>query len=80
MPPGNVYIAPRPTDCDFLRAPIGTKGCRYEREVFGNLSSEVAYDAQIGLVINRKTGEQSKLDPHADMQSVTVLWTRKTDK
>jgi hypothetical protein len=29
----NVMAVGRPSDCDFLRAPIGYKGCHYERTV-----------------------------------------------
>src|SRR5262249_40881632 len=28
-----ITIEKRPTDCDFFRAPLGDKGCRYERQV-----------------------------------------------
>jgi hypothetical protein len=28
-----VHIGPEPRDCDFFYAPIGDKGCHYEREV-----------------------------------------------
>lgn len=30
-----VHIDPKPTDCDFWHAPVGFKGCHYEREVVG---------------------------------------------
>jgi hypothetical protein len=29
----NVMVVSRPSDCNFLRAPIGDKGCHYERTV-----------------------------------------------
>ena len=28
-----ITVAKKPTDCDFLHAPLGNKGCRYERQV-----------------------------------------------
>ena len=28
-----IHIAPKPGDCDFLHAPIGLKGCHYEKSV-----------------------------------------------
>ena len=28
-----VFVEPRPSDCDFSRAPIGDKGCHYEKVV-----------------------------------------------
>jgi hypothetical protein len=32
--PNDVHIAePQPSDCDFLHAPLGSKGCHYERRV-----------------------------------------------
>ena len=30
VPTDKVYIDPKPTDCDFWRAPLGYKGCHYE--------------------------------------------------
>lgn len=29
----HVYIASKPTDCDWTRAPLGDKGCRYEKTI-----------------------------------------------
>jgi len=28
-----IHVAPKPGDCDFLHAPIGLKGCHYEKSV-----------------------------------------------
>jgi hypothetical protein len=33
VPTDKVYIDPEPTDCDFLHAPMGFKGCHYEKQV-----------------------------------------------
>jgi hypothetical protein len=30
---GDVHTDTRPTDCDFLRAPLGAKGCNYKAQV-----------------------------------------------
>jgi hypothetical protein len=80
VPPSAVNIAPRPTDCDFWRAPVGTKACHYERKVYGQLIGGGLYDADLGLVSNSITGVQNKLDPHADFDSVWVSWTKKTNE
>jgi hypothetical protein len=32
-PPQNVLIYPKPHDCEFLKAPIGSKYCHYEKDV-----------------------------------------------
>jgi hypothetical protein len=29
----DVFVAPQPSDCDFLHAPIGSKDCHYEKLV-----------------------------------------------
>jgi hypothetical protein len=34
--PDKVYVDSKPTDCDFWRAPMGTKGCHYEEVVFAH--------------------------------------------
>lgn len=28
-----VFVQPRPSDCDFMHAPLGDKGCHYEKVV-----------------------------------------------
>ena len=33
VPESHVYILPKPTDCDWFRAPIGNKECHYEKQV-----------------------------------------------
>ncbi len=62
--PDKVHAAAKPTDCDFMRAPLGSKGCHYEAVV-------TAYDARGVLVDDSK--------PHQTIESVYVGWVKKTD-
>jgi hypothetical protein len=47
LPPDKVIVENKPTDCDFLRAPLGTKGCHFEAVV-------TAYNAA-GVVVGGTT-------------------------
>ncbi len=42
--PDKVHINAKPTDCDFMRAPLGSKGCHYQAAI-------TAYDAG-GLLLD----------------------------
>jgi|ERR1039458_3092699 hypothetical protein len=33
VPRARVFVSQRPMDCDFSRAPIGSKGCHYDKVV-----------------------------------------------
>jgi len=36
-----IYVDPKPTDCDFWHAPVGKKGCHYQRVVIARDAKEV---------------------------------------
>ena len=78
VPTDKVEIAPEPTDCDFWHAPVGFKGCHYERSV-------VAVQAGGSTADCAPTGDKDWLCP-ADKQDrnvkydfVFVSWTKESD-
>jgi hypothetical protein len=79
--PDKVYIAPKPTDCDFLHAPMGLKDCHYERIVAAQLH-EGSGNADIRF---RRADEKDwhvlpgETDRNAQYDSVYVSWIKKSD-
>jgi hypothetical protein len=59
-----IYIDPKPTDCDFWHAPVGKKGCHYQRLV-------IARDAKEVRAI--RPGES---DPNQRFDSVLISWVK----
>lgn len=42
VPTDTIHVAAQPSDCDFMHAPLGQKGCRYESTVTAyNAAGEV---------------------------------------
>jgi hypothetical protein len=62
-----IYVDPKPTDCDFWHAPVGTKGCHYQRVV-------IARDAKDVRAI--RPGES---DPNQQFDTVSISWIKKSD-
>jgi hypothetical protein len=62
-----IYVDPKPTDCDFWHAPVGKKGCHYQRVV-------IARDAKEIRAI--RPGES---DPNQRFDSVFISWVKKSD-
>lgn len=89
--PDKVSIDPEPTDCDFWHAPIGLKGCHYERLVAAQLrdrsgKAEYRYDPKTGDLIDLRANEKasgalrpSEPDSNARYDSVWVSWVKKSD-
>ena len=50
----NVHVAPRPTDCDWGHAPLGDKGCHYEKQV---LISDYRSDALRKVTLTEDGGK-----------------------
>jgi len=69
----NVTIMRRPSDCDFLHAPIGTKRCSYKKTTvtFGEKERQIL----IGLATTPEEKAQSAKEPN----SVTVDWEKKAE-
>ncbi|MGA8692530.1 MAG: hypothetical protein WB689_01560, partial [Xanthobacteraceae bacterium] len=36
-----IYVDPKPTDCDFWHAPLGKKGCHYQRVVIARYAKGI---------------------------------------
>jgi hypothetical protein len=82
-----VYIDPEPTDCDFWRAPLGVKGCHYEKLVVGHHAegsgtADYRYDSKTDQLIDLRTNEVARepLRPSKPrFDSVFVSWIKKSD-
>jgi hypothetical protein len=61
-----IYVDPKPTDCDFWHAPVGKKGCRYQRVV-------IARDAKDVREIRPGVSANERFD------SVLISWVKKYD-
>jgi hypothetical protein len=59
----NVTVVKRPSDCDWLRAPIGAKGCHYNKIV-----------APFAAEQRRQPVEQARMP-----NSVTISWEKESD-
>jgi hypothetical protein len=62
-----IYLDPRPTDCDFWHAPVGKKGCHYQRVAIARYAKEIRE-------IRPAAGE-----PNERFESVTMSWVKKSD-
>lgn len=69
----NVNIERRPSDCDLLHAPIGTKRCSYKKAtvIFGEKERQIL----IGLGTTPEEKAQSAKEPN----SVAVTWDRREE-
>jgi hypothetical protein len=46
--PENVFVDKEPTDCNFMRAPLGTKDCHYERIITARyVRTEIVYQLPV---------------------------------
>jgi hypothetical protein len=62
-----IYVDPKPTDCDFWHAPLGKKGCHYQRVVIAR------YAKGIREIHPRES------DPNERFDSVLISWVKKSD-
>ncbi|HEV2715495.1 MAG TPA: hypothetical protein VGU64_09550, partial [Terriglobales bacterium] len=62
-----IYVDPKPRDCDFWYAPLGKKGCHYQRVVIARDAKEVR---------EIRPGEG---DPNQRFDSVLISWVKKSD-
>lgn len=83
--PGNVNVENRPTDCDFLYAPMGLKSCHYEKQV---ITERDAVSTEGVKIVSEDGGPwyPSRPAPYAtipDQKTVVlhvyVRWTKKED-
>lgn len=68
----NVNVIHRPTNCDFLRAPMGSKSCSYKKrtEVFGDKEREALVESALPV---------DKDDARRKPNSVLVYWYRQEE-
>jgi hypothetical protein len=62
-----IYVDTKPTDCDFWHAPLGEKGCHYQRVVIGRHLKDI------------REIRPGKSDPNERFDSVLISWVKKTD-
>ena len=85
-----VFVDPKPTDCDFWHAPLGTKECHYERIVTasyakGGARADYRYDPKTDQLIDLRTNEKAsdirpgERDTDARFDSVLISWVKKSD-
>jgi len=87
----HVDIAPKPLDCDFLHAPIGSKGCHYEAQASvmyrdpktGLLKPPLDFSSIPGVVDYRGDPREDIFqfalhwrDPPNELTEVSVIWRR----
>jgi hypothetical protein len=64
----DVKVANRPTDCDWTYAPLGEKGCHYEKEV---LISEYRSDSLNNVTLTQDGGKTWTQVPDRDFTSLS---------
>ena len=69
----NITVEKRPLDCDFLHAPLGSKGCTYKKHarVFG--------DKERQALIRQTTNTEEQQTHATQPNSVTISWEREED-
>jgi len=93
--PSIVHIGAQPKDCDFMSAPLGSKGCHYEADVAayntegmlvgGDHAPRYEHDTKTGKPIysndNGKTWDwlQAPDVPDPAIKRVVVLWVKVKD-
>jgi len=85
-----VFVDPKPTDCDFWHAPLGNKGCHYERIVTasyakGGVRADYRYDPKTDQLIELRANKNAsdirpgERDTNARFDSVLISWVKKSD-
>jgi hypothetical protein len=88
-----MHIDPQPSDCDFIHAPLGDKGCHYEASVAaynsagqvvgGDRAPKYGHDQKTGKPIvsddNGHTWWLLDNEPDKKVQSVVVTWSKVTE-
>lgn len=71
----NITVEKRPSDCDFLRAPIGEKGCQYNKDVaVTKRSVDVQTKRRIISYDEGKTWQWDDGDTQPVGATVSVYW------
>jgi hypothetical protein len=66
----NVHIERRPSDCDFIHAPLGNKGCSYKK------STNIFADDERKTLVERATTPQEKQEASQRPNLVMVYWEK----
>ena len=76
----HVHVSPTPADCDFLHAPVGFKGCHYEKSVQVMLyGTDVKTHQPIISYDEGKTWNWLPAGHQAELNEVYVGWDRVAD-
>lgn len=95
VPPNEVHVDARPQDCDFMHAPLGSKGCHYEAVVAaynsagdllsGDRAPKYGHDSKTGKpIISWDQGKTwtwmvAAAVPDQKVKSVNVSWMKIVD-
>jgi hypothetical protein len=74
-----IHVTPKPRDCDFMHAPIGDKGCHYQRIVQVTPYSTNANNQPIISYDNGKTWAPLPEGQKVGKTEVDVSWERVGD-
>jgi hypothetical protein len=73
--PSQIHWNDKPTDCDFMHAPLGEKSCHYKKTVS-------AYNAAGDLVGEDEEGKTRSVvpgNPRPKIKSIEIGWIKVTD-
>jgi hypothetical protein len=69
----NVHIERRPSDCDFIHAPLGSKRCSYKK------STNIFADDERKALVERATTPQEKQEASQRPNLVMVYWEKEDE-
>jgi hypothetical protein len=80
VPFDRVAVATKPKDCDFLAAPLGSKGCSYQRDIALYVyRHDVATGRPIVSSNEGKTWDWNDGTQEPDGRRLLVFWRKTTD-
>lgn len=95
LPASEIHVDVRPQDCDFMHAPLGSKGCRYEAVVSaynaagdlvgGKGAPQYGHDTKTGKpIVSWDEGKTwawitTAEAPDQKIKSVNVSWVKNAD-
>lgn len=86
--PEHVTVGHKPHNCDYDWAPVGNKGCRYNKEVTTIRTARTAYGADVMSYdegktwqFTHETGGTTQVDAHTiSVASVDISWFYEKDE
>jgi len=76
VPSDHIVVLDEPHDCDFFKAPIGSKGCHFEKSV---AVTKIGNDIQTGRpTVSHDNGKTWEWDDFNTTRSVPSVWVSYT--